>query len=67
MNEAIILNGEPVPLEQTTLDQLVASRIPQTRGVAVAINGTVVPRGAWSETRLHRGDQVEIIKVMVGG
>jgi sulfur carrier protein len=67
MNEAIILNGKPVSMEQTTLDQLVAARVHQTRGVAVAINGVVVPRGEWSKTRLRVGDQVEIIKVMVGG
>jgi sulfur carrier protein len=67
MNEAITLNGSPVPLEHTTLDQLVAARIPETRRVAVAINGTVVPRDAWSETRLHGGDRVEIIKITVGG
>ena len=67
MNEAIILNGNPVPIEHTTLDQLVAARIPETRRVAVALNGTVVPRGAWSETHLHAGDRVEIIKITVGG
>jgi sulfur carrier protein len=67
MNEAIILNGYPVPLEHTTLDQLVAARIPETRRVAVALNGTVIPRGAWSETHLHAGDRVESIKVTVGG
>ena len=67
MNEAIILNGHPVPLEQTTLGQLVAARIPETRRVAVALNGTVAPRGAWSGTHLHPGDRVEIIKITVGG
>jgi sulfur carrier protein len=67
MNEPIILNGHPIPVEHTTLDQLVAARIPDTRRVAVAVNGTVVPRGAWSETGLHAGDRVEIVKLTVGG
>jgi sulfur carrier protein len=67
MNEAIILNGYPIPIEHTTLDQLVAARIPETRRVAVALNGTVVPRGAWSATRLHAGDRLEIVKITVGG
>jgi sulfur carrier protein len=67
MNEAIILNGHPIPIEHTTLDELVVARISETRRVAVALNGTVVPRGAWSETRLHAGDRVEIIKITVGG
>jgi sulfur carrier protein len=67
MNEAIILNGHPVPVEHTTLDQLVASRIPDPRRIAVALNGAVVPRGAWSETRLRAGDRVEVVKLTVGG
>jgi sulfur carrier protein len=67
MNQAIILNGNPVPLEHATLDQLVAARLPETRWIAVALNGTVVPRGAWAETHLHAGDRVEMIKVTVGG
>jgi sulfur carrier protein len=67
MNEAIFLNGHPVSIEHTTLDQLVAARIPEIRRVAVALNGTVVPRGAWSETPLYAGDRVEIIKITVGG
>jgi sulfur carrier protein len=67
MNEAITLNGHPIPIEHTTLDQLVRARIPETRRIAVALNGAVVPRGAWSGTRLHAGDRVEIIKITVGG
>jgi sulfur carrier protein len=67
MNEAIILNGKPVSLAGTTLDQLVAARVQEVRGVAVAVNGAVIARGEWSKTRVHAGDQVEIIKVMVGG
>jgi len=37
------------------------------RGVAVALNGAVVPRAAWAETKLSAGDTVEIIKAMSGG
>jgi sulfur carrier protein len=67
MNEAITVNGHPIPIEHTTLDQLVRARMPETRRIAVALNGAVVPRGTWSETRLHAGDRVEIIKITVGG
>jgi sulfur carrier protein len=37
------------------------------RGIAVALNDSVVPRRAWPATRLKAGDRVEIVKVMVGG
>jgi sulfur carrier protein len=67
MSEAITLNGHPTPIEHATLDQLVASRIPDSRRIAVALNGAVVPRGAWSKTRLSAGDRVEIVKLTVGG
>ncbi len=37
------------------------------RGVAVAVNGQVVPRHAWNATRLSVGDEVEIVKLFAGG
>ena len=68
MNQEIVVNGKPVPLERATLNELVAERADAaTRGIAVALNDAVVPRSAWPRTRLKAGDRVEIIKVMVGG
>jgi sulfur carrier protein len=68
MNQEIVVNGEPVPLEGATLDELIAERAETpTRGIAVALNDAVVPRKAWPDTRLKAGDRIEIIKVMVGG
>jgi sulfur carrier protein len=37
------------------------------RGIAVALNGSVVPRSAWGETALSPGDSVEIVRAMQGG
>ncbi len=37
------------------------------RGLAVAVNGHVVPRHAWDATRLAPGDEVEIVKLFAGG
>ena len=37
------------------------------RGVAVAVNGTVVPRSAWSEVDLADGDRVEVLTAAQGG
>jgi sulfur carrier protein len=67
MNQEIVVNGEPVPLERATLDELIAERAAATRGIAVALNDAVVPRKAWPDTQLKAGDRIEIIKVMVGG
>ncbi|KPF84744.1 hypothetical protein IP70_14500 [alpha proteobacterium AAP38] len=40
---------------------------PGARGIAVALNDTVVPRGRWADTILSPGDRVEIVKVLQGG
>ena len=37
------------------------------RGVAIAVNDTVVPRSKWEEVRLQEGDTVEIIRATQGG
>jgi sulfur carrier protein len=36
-------------------------------GVAVAVNGAVVPRDRWSEVTLAQGDRVEVIHAVQGG
>ncbi|ASG21511.1 MULTISPECIES: sulfur carrier protein ThiS [Nitrospirillum] len=37
------------------------------RGIAVAVNGTVVPRARWAERAVADGDAIEIVKVLQGG
>jgi len=37
------------------------------RGVAVAVNGEVVPRGKWPHTRLSEDDRVEVLRAIGGG
>ncbi|HEV3282259.1 MAG TPA: sulfur carrier protein ThiS [Acidimicrobiales bacterium] len=50
-----------------TVDQLVAVWCVSPRGVAVALNGEVVPRSRWELTRLSPGDRVEIVTAAAGG
>jgi sulfur carrier protein len=64
----LVVNGEPrtVPHGSTVgglTDSLGAAR----SGVAVALNGEVVARSAWSATPLHDGDRVEVLGAMQGG
>ena len=40
---------------------------PTERGVAVAVNGSVVPRSSWTGTALSAGDRVEILTAAQGG
>ena len=68
MKQEIVVNGESMPLEQTTLAELVEQRARAARrGIALALNDALVPRRAWPATPLKAGDRVEIVKVIVGG
>ena len=70
MSEALIkVNGESEPLAATTLAALLAEKAIDTeqKGIAVALNGAVVPRAAWPQTSLKAGDRVEIVRARQGG
>ncbi|GII98631.1 sulfur carrier protein [Sediminihabitans luteus] len=68
------VNGEPYALTAPTdVVTLVTALLPEfvadgaPRGVAVALNDAVLPRGAWSTTVLAAGDQVEVVTAVQGG
>src|SRR3954452_252822 len=66
----IELNGRPRELpEGVTLDAPVrASGAGEGgRGVAVALDGEVVPRGEWGSTPLREGQAVEVLAAIQGG
>jgi sulfur carrier protein len=63
----VTVNGEPRELPAgTTVAGLVASLGGQAGGVAVAVNGEVVPRGGWAAA-LRDGDRVEVVTAVQGG
>ena len=66
---SIRVNGETEPLAAPTLAALLAEKAVDTeqKGIAVALNGAVVPRAAWPETALKPGDNVEIVRARQGG
>ena len=66
---SIRINGESEPLSVATLAALLAEKAVDTgqKGIAVALNGTVVPRAAWPQTPLNPGDNVEIVRARQGG
>jgi len=66
----IELNGQPHELpEGATLDAAVrASGAGEGgRGVAVALDGEVVPRSEWERTPLREGQAVEVLAAIQGG
>lgn len=68
-DQTVIVNGEPRAVVGLTLAELVVELgLPPTgRGVAVAVAGDVVPRGAWAERPLAAGERVEVLTAIQGG
>jgi sulfur carrier protein len=74
MTQAVVettirVNGQDEPLGVSTLAALLDEKAVDTgqRGIAVALNGAIVPRAAWPETPLRPGDSVEIVRALRGG
>ncbi len=64
----LMVNGEPCAVPpSTTLDALITLVGIERRGVAVAIDGQVVPRSAWRSAALADGARVEIVSAAAGG
>jgi len=65
----ITLNGETTPLTDGGVIAILRDLEidPAARGLAVAVNGAVVPRAQWSEIALRDGDAVEVVKLFAGG
>jgi sulfur carrier protein len=65
----IRVNGQDEPLAVATLAALLEEKAVDTgqRGIAVALNGAIVPRAAWPQTKLSAGDSVEIVRARQGG
>lgn len=67
---SIRLNGEGCtpPSDIITISDLLAAQgIQKRKGVAVAVNGEVVPAADWHRHALATGDDVEIVKPIGGG
>lgn len=66
----VALNGNQVALDDhaTVADAVAAAGHERgTFGVAVAVNGEVVPRSSWAETVLEDADKVEVLVASQGG
>ena len=56
-----------VPEGPTIRDVLAAAGMEDQRGLAVAVDGEVVPRGEWGAFELRDGQRVEVLKAVQGG
>lgn len=70
MSVSVKINGDPRELpDGATVASVVASlpNSPSGRGVAVAVEGEVVPRAQWQGTELREGANVEVVVAVQGG
>jgi|HubBroStandDraft_4_1064222.scaffolds.fasta_scaffold1442306_2 sulfur carrier protein len=64
----VFLNGESTTLPAaTTIGVLVSDRYPTAQGIAVALDGEVVPRSTWADTVIPAGASVEVVTAVAGG
>ena len=65
----LIVNAVESHVDDATTVTDVVHRLagPDPKGVAVAVNGTVVPRATWAATALRADDVVEVLTAVQGG
>ena len=64
----VLLNGEATELpEDVTVAEILQRLGAPDRGVAVAVDSEVVPRGQWERTAIHAGARVEVVQAVQGG
>ena len=65
-----LVNGVPTELPDDSTVADVITKLghnAQGRGIAVAVNGEVVPRAEWASHPLADGDSVELLVAVQGG
>jgi sulfur carrier protein len=68
MSTTIRINGHEEKLTAASIVELLSARgIDGSRGVAVAVNGKMVPARAWHERSIVAGDEIEIVRPFGGG
>ncbi len=66
----VTVNGDALELTDgaTVADVATVLELPaDARGVAIAVDREVVPRGAWAATTLREGARVEVVRAVQGG
>ena len=63
----IRVNGEERTFVEESVAELLARLVIEPRGVAVAVDGEVVRRSAWTQTRVLDNSAIEILTAVAGG
>ena len=65
----ITLNNQLITVSDTeTLESILKSnQLIDKKGIAVAINSSVIPKSSWKNTKLNTNDNIMIITATAGG
>lgn len=66
----VFVNGEGYELDEAATVSDAVTKVgvePGARGVAVAVDGEVIPRAELARTRLRPGQRVEVVAAIQGG
>ena len=64
----VLVNGKPTELaDGATVEAVLEALDVPDRGVAVAVDAEVVPRGEWPAHELNEGARVEVLRAIQGG
>ncbi len=66
----VSLNGEPRVIDDGACVADAASHAgidDGERGVAIAVDGLVIPRSRWAQTPLVEGQRIEVVRATAGG
>ncbi len=68
MSKKITFNGESYIFDEPLmLSQLLEKHEIKGKGIAVALNEAVIPKGKWGEQAVQSGDSIEVITAIQGG
>ena len=65
----ITLNNQLITVSDTeTLESILKSnQLVDKKGIAVAINSSVIPKSSWKKTKINTNDNIMIITATAGG
>ena len=63
----ITYNGELLDVSATNLEALILQQAGTDQGVAVALDGAVVPRSRWASIEVPEGARVDALTAVQGG
>lgn len=63
----VTVNGQDVNVSVHTLANLMLEMNLPQQGVAIAVDGEIVPKGLWTTFELHEASKIEIVTAAAGG